>query len=32
MLTGLPIATAIFAVAAAVGAALGIRQRLEEYR
>lgn len=32
MLTGLPLATAIFAVAAAVGAALGIRQRLEEYR
>jgi hypothetical protein len=32
MLTGLPLATAIFAIAAVAGAALGIRQRLEEYR
>jgi hypothetical protein len=32
LLTGLPVATAIFTVAAAVGATLGIRQRLEEYR
>lgn len=32
MLTGLPLATGVFAVAAAVAAALGIRQRLEEYR
>jgi hypothetical protein len=32
MLTGLPWATGIFAVAAAVGVAGGIRQRLEEYR
>jgi hypothetical protein len=32
MLRGLPVATGIFALAAAVGAAVGIRARLEEYR
>jgi hypothetical protein len=31
-LTGLPIGTGLLALAAAVGVALGVRQRLEEYR